>query len=62
MPLKEWILSTKEHGSLEALEHGIWAWEVEEQYLEPINQACGNAGILISWKAPRPVKAARKLP
>lgn len=62
MPLKEWILSTKEHGSLAALEQGIWAWEVEEQHLEHINQACGNAGILIAWKAPRPAKAGRKLP
>ncbi|TDB42124.1 hypothetical protein [Photorhabdus khanii] len=60
--LKQWILGNKEHGSLEKLNDELWLWKVEKTYLDEINKFCGEAGILIAWKAQSPKKIARKLP
>ena len=55
--LGEWIASRREHGKLTALGNDFWLWEVEPEQLDTVNQACGEAGILVVPKKPK-----RKLP
>ncbi|WP_339800228.1 hypothetical protein [Saezia sanguinis] len=59
--LREWIESNAIHGSLEKLNR-MWLWKVDMNNLDHVNQCCGEAGVLISWRKPVAKTAIRKLP
>ncbi|MCR8842439.1 hypothetical protein NQ117_01965 [Paenibacillus sp. SC116] len=49
--LKEWITDNEQRGRLTDIGNDLWLWEVEMEQLEQINQVCGEAGLLVAWKA-----------
>ncbi len=61
LSLKAWIESDPTFGSLRELPRDMWLWSVEEAHLHKVNEACGEAGILLAWHRPIP-KPVRKLP
>lgn len=62
MELKDWIMNSKDCGTLTELGQDLWMWEVGMEHLERVNQACGEAGFLVTWKPQHPKKPRRKLP
>ncbi|CAE6734727.1 hypothetical protein [Paraburkholderia aspalathi] len=60
--LKEWIVAEDNRGSLQPIGNDLWLWLVPEAALDSINQLCGEAGILISWKPQAVPRPGRKLP
>lgn len=59
--LDKWILSNEFNGKLEKINDKLWVWIVDEDHMDDLNNYCGKAGILISWK-PQIKKTAPKLP
>ncbi|WP_174970175.1 hypothetical protein [Burkholderia lata] len=62
LSLKEWIESDSSRGSLKSISNKMWLWSVKETDLPEVNNACGEAGILIAWQKAPANKPARKLP
>lgn len=48
--LDKWILSNEFNGKLEKINDKLWVWIVDEDHMDDLNNYCGKAGILISWK------------
>lgn len=57
--LKEWILSSEKHGTLEYISNDKWLWMVEDSEIGRLNNYLGELGLLISWK-PLSVKSRLK--
>jgi hypothetical protein len=62
LSLREWIISDSSRGSLKSIPNDMWLWAVNEMNLAEINNACGEAGILIAWQKAPANRPARKLP
>ncbi|MBR8183477.1 hypothetical protein [Burkholderia ambifaria] len=62
LSLREWIMSDSSRGSLKSLPNNMWLWTVNEINLAEVNNACGEAGILIAWQKAPGNRPARKLP
>ena len=62
LSLKEWIGSDSSRGSLESISNGMWIWSVDATALPEVNNACGEAGILLAWQKASTNKPVRKLP
>ncbi|NHV29593.1 hypothetical protein [Burkholderia sp. D-99] len=62
LSLKEWIGSNSSRGSLGSISNGMWLWSVDATALPEVNNACGEAGILLAWQKASTNKPARKLP
>ncbi|MEK5162385.1 hypothetical protein NYE69_08600 [Paenibacillus sp. FSL R5-0527] len=60
--LEDWITGSQERGLLTRIGNDQWMWEVGEERLDSVNQACGEAGLLVAWKSRQPKKTVRKLP
>ncbi|MCA8061007.1 MULTISPECIES: hypothetical protein [unclassified Burkholderia] len=60
--LREWIGADPRRGSLKNISNKMWLWSVKESDLLEINNACGEAGILLAWQKTQANKPARKLP
>ncbi|MFU1795998.1 hypothetical protein ACM1RC_19225 [Paenibacillus azoreducens] len=60
--LRDWIHESGERGTLRPIAKDSWVWEVMDKHLVAVNQACGEAGILVAWRPERPKKRVRKLP
>ncbi|MBN3833772.1 hypothetical protein [Burkholderia sp. Ac-20344] len=62
LSLREWITSDSSRGSLKSIPNGMWLWSVKGTDLPEVNNACGEAGILLAWQKAPANKPARKLP
>ncbi|WP_175854244.1 hypothetical protein [Burkholderia cepacia] len=62
LSLKEWIKSDSSRGSLENIPNSMWLWSVKTTDLPEVNNACGEAGILLAWQKASANKPTRKLP
>ncbi|HEM7800940.1 MULTISPECIES: hypothetical protein [Burkholderia] len=62
LSLREWITADSCRGYLKSISNGMWLWSLKETDLAEINNACGEAGILIAWKKASTDRAVRKLP
>ncbi|MCU9953854.1 hypothetical protein OEJ37_10840 [Burkholderia sp. BKH01] len=62
LSLKEWIGSDSSRGSLTSIPNNMWLWSVEKADLLEVNNACGEAGILLAWQKAPANRPARKLP
>lgn len=62
LSLRQWILADSSRGSLRSIPSKMWLWSVKEKDLAEINNACGEAGILIAWQKASANKPVRKLP
>lgn len=51
MPLGEWIADEQGRGSLRKICNDLWLWEVGKDDIDHVSKLCGDAGILIAWKA-----------
>ncbi|MCW5138256.1 hypothetical protein [Burkholderia cenocepacia] len=60
--LREWIMSDSSRGSLKSISNNMWLWTVEDADLTAVNNACGEAGILLAWQKAPANKPTRKLP
>lgn len=62
LSLKEWIGSDSSRGSLKSIPNNMWLWSVKEADLPEVNNACGEAGILLAWQKASANRPTRKLP
>ena len=62
LSLREWITSDLSRGSLKSIPNNMWLWSVKEMDLTEVNNACGEAGILLAWQKVPANKPVRKLP
>ncbi|MBR8295054.1 hypothetical protein KDW63_12780 [Burkholderia cenocepacia] len=62
LSLREWIISDSSRGSLKGIPNNMWLWTVKETDLVEVNNACGEAGVLLAWQKAPANKPARKLP
>ncbi|WP_175882465.1 hypothetical protein [Burkholderia sp. BCC0044] len=62
LSLREWIISDSSRGFLRNIPNNMWLWTVEDADLTEVNNACGEAGILLAWQKAPANKPARKLP
>lgn len=62
MTLGDWIVNERGRGSLRKICNDLWLWEVGIDDIEGVSKCCGDAGILLAWKSPSPVKPSRTLP
>lgn len=62
LSLRKWIMADSSRGSLRSISNKMWLWSVKEKDLAEINNACGEAGILIAWQKASANKPMRKLP
>ncbi|WP_175712860.1 hypothetical protein [Burkholderia ambifaria] len=62
LSLREWIISDSSRGSVNSIPNNMWLWVVNEVNLAEVNNACGEAGILIAWQNAPANRPARKLP
>jgi len=46
-PLKNWILSSPDHGSLKQLNETLWSWHIEEEKISSVREDLRNTGILL---------------
>jgi hypothetical protein len=61
--LRAWINENSSRGILHHIDRDLWAWSVETAYLTEINDACGQAGMLVAWKSSgQPKPTIRRLP
>lgn len=60
--LREWIVQDAQRGTLEPLGKDVWLWQVQDEALDAVNQALGEAGGLISWKPVPAKRTSRFLP
>ncbi|MDF3094686.1 MULTISPECIES: hypothetical protein [Burkholderia] len=60
--LREWIVSDSSRGSLRSIPNNMWLWTVDDADLTEVNNACGEAGILLAWQKPPASKPVRRLP
>ncbi|WP_152393213.1 hypothetical protein [Paenibacillus guangzhouensis] len=61
-PLRDWINGSTERGILRSIGQDRWMWEVMDEHLAVVNQACGAADMLVAWRPERPKKLVKKLP
>ncbi|OCG00898.1 hypothetical protein A9G12_03015 [Gilliamella sp. wkB112] len=62
LSLKDWILSDSKHGDLIKINNKLWLWSVDDDQLDNINNFCGEAGVLISWRNSKLSSKKKKLP
>ncbi|WP_175857542.1 hypothetical protein [Burkholderia anthina] len=62
LSLREWITSDSSRGSVRSIPNKMWLWSVKETDLAEVNNACGEAGILIAWQKVPANRSMRKLP
>ncbi|MDR6497819.1 hypothetical protein J2785_000962 [Burkholderia ambifaria] len=62
LSLREWIRSDSSRGRLKSLPNRMWLWSVKEIDLLEVNNACGEAGILLAWQKAPANRPTRKLP
>lgn len=62
LSLREWIASDSSRGSIRRIPNKMWLWSVKETNLAEVNNACGEAGVLIAWQKASANRPAHKLP
>ena len=45
--LKNWILSSSDHGELKQLDETLWSWHIEEEKISSVREDLRNTGILL---------------
>jgi len=51
MTLGAWIEIERGRGSLRKICNDLWLWEVGKDDIDYVSKFCGDAGILLAWKA-----------